>query len=166
MLRRRSALLVTLPSRCLSRKAGQAGRSIPKQAKPTSSAATSQKPADPSQSEWFYSEERAEEISRNEKTIAGIAVVTCALAIAGFTWTKWEVERRVQEELSEVHQKEWYEGTYQQNRLAEQRAKEAEIEGFEAMDKFAGAREGYVFKAGPVGLGYYPDLRNPAFAPK
>ena len=82
--------------------------------------------------EWMHSDERTEEITRNEKRMAGIAVFTCALAIAGFTWTKWEVERRVEEELSEEHKKEWYEGTYRQKRLDEQRMREAELEGFEA----------------------------------
>ena len=113
----------------------------------------------------MHSDERTEEITQNEKRMAGIAVFTCALAIAGFTWTKWEVERRVDEELSEEHKKEWYDGTYQQKRLAEQRMREAEIEGFEAAEQFTGPRAGFVFKRGPIGLGYYRDVRNPDFAP-
>ncbi len=31
------------------------------------------------------------------------------------------------------------------------------VEGFAAAAAFQGARQGFVFKAGPAGLGYYPD---------
>ena len=31
-------------------------------------------------------------------------------------------------------------------------------EGFEAREEFAGRREGFVFRLGSLGLGYYPDL--------
>lgn len=82
-----------------------------------------------------------------------------------FTWTKWEVERRVQEELSEQHRKEWYEGSYQERREAEKRAREVEIASYEKADTFGGVKEGYVFKTGPVGLGYYRDVNSPDYIP-
>ena len=36
----------------------------------------------------------------------------------------------------------------------------APIEGFVATPAFSGSREGFVFKAGPSGLGYYPDVKS------
>ena len=32
------------------------------------------------------------------------------------------------------------------------------VEGFTPSDKFAGGKKGFVFKNGPAGLGYYPDV--------
>ena len=87
-----------------------------------------------------------------------IAVVSCSAAIAMFTWTKWEVERRIREELSEAEQKQWYDGTYLEAKAAEKAKLELERQGYEASNQFTGAREGMVFKYGPLGLGYYPDV--------
>ena len=38
------------------------------------------------------------------------------------------------------------------------------LHGFQASDKFAGARAGRVFKMGELGLGYYVDTRKPALS--
>ena len=38
------------------------------------------------------------------------------------------------------------------------------LHGFQASDKFAGARAGRVFKMGDLGLGYYVDTRKPALS--
>ena len=38
------------------------------------------------------------------------------------------------------------------------------LHGFQASDKFAGARSGRVFKMGELGLGYYVDTRKPALS--
>ena len=111
-------------------------------------------------SEWIHSEERAVQLTRSERMIMGIAVVSCTAAIAMFTTTKWEVERRVREQLSEADQQKWYEGTYADYKKAEEEAREAEIAGYIAANEFTGARTGMVFKTGPVGLGYYPDVKG------
>eukprot|EP00310_Coccolithus_braarudii_P016119 CAMPEP_0183331184 /NCGR_PEP_ID=MMETSP0164_2-20130417/587_1 /TAXON_ID=221442 /ORGANISM="Coccolithus pelagicus ssp braarudi, Strain PLY182g" /LENGTH=74 /DNA_ID=CAMNT_0025499589 /DNA_START=128 /DNA_END=352 /DNA_ORIENTATION=+ len=34
------------------------------------------------------------------------------------------------------------------------------IDGFVSAPSFTGSRPGFVFKAGPVGLGYYPDTKQ------
>ena len=113
--------------------------------------------------EWLHSEERSVALSRSERMIMGIAVVSCTLAIAMFTSTKWEVERRVREQLSEEDQKRWYAGTYvpdlnrnstdvrctETKKLMEE-LRQKECDGFEAADAFTGSREGMVFKSGPV----------------
>ena len=88
--------------------------------------------------EWLNSAERTAEITKNEKWIAGLAVVSCTAAIAMFTWTKWEVERRVQQ-LPDDHRQQWYDGSYQVKRQEEQAEREAEMEGFEAAAAFEGA---------------------------
>ena len=110
-----------------------------------------------SQEEWIHSEERAAQLSSSERWIMGIAVVSCTAAIAMFTSTKWEVERRIREQLTEEEQQKWYDGTYVTSKLAAEAAREAECEGFDASDEFAGSRPGMVFKTGPAGLGYYVD---------
>ena len=55
--------------------------------------------------EWKQSEERTVHLTTAEKWVMRTAVITSSLAIAMFTWTKWEVERRIKEELSEEDQK-------------------------------------------------------------
>ena len=97
-------------------------------------------------------------LERYEKIIMGISVVSCAAAIAMFTWTKREVERRV-DELPDEQRRQWYDGTYQQAREAEEKRLAQECEGFEVAPAFEGARPGHVYKRGPAGLGYYRDLR-------
>ena len=71
---------------------------------------------------------------------------------------KREVERRV-DELPDEHRRQWYDGTYQQAREAEEKRLAQECEGFEAAPAFDGARPGHVYKRGPAGLGYYRDVR-------
>lgn len=100
--------------------------------------------------EWLHSEERSVALSRSERMIMGIAVVSCTLAIAMFTSTKWEVERRVREQLSEDDQKRWYAGTYVDTKKLMEELRQKECDGFEAADAFTGSREGMVFKSGPV----------------
>ena len=100
--------------------------------------------------EWLQSEERSVALSRSERMIMGIAVVSCTLAIAMFTSTKWEVERRVREQLSEEDQKRWYAGTYVDTKKLMEELRQKECDGFEAADAFTGSREGMVFKSGPV----------------
>ena len=89
-------------------------------------------------------------LSRSERMIMGIAVVSCTLAIAMFTSTKWEVERRVREQLSEEDQKRWYAGTYVDTKKLMEELRQKECDGFEAADAFTGSRKGMVFKSGPV----------------
>ena len=40
------------------------------------------------------------------------------------------------------------------------KAKAVHVDGFEPAAAFAGARSGFVFKAGVAGLGYYPDSKS------
>ena len=61
--------------------------------------------------EWLHSEERTANITRNERWIVGIALVSGSLAMAMFTATKWEVERRLQE-LPPEEEQAWRDGTY------------------------------------------------------
>jgi hypothetical protein len=118
------------------------------------------------QSEWLHSEERTENITNNERWIMRISVASGALAILMFTWTKWEVERQLKE-LPEEHQKSWRAGTYQEDRAREAAERERRahlcalvdsVDGYVAAEAFDGPRQGFVFKAGKAGLGYYPDV--------
>lgn len=113
----------------------------------------------PPDDEWINSDERTIALTRSERIIMGIAVVSCCGAIAMFTSTKWEIERRVKEQLSEEDQKKWYDGTYADHKKAMEAARQAECDGYEQADAFMGARAGMVFKTGPMGLGYYPDIQ-------
>ena len=127
------------------------------------------------------SDERTAHLDNNEKWIMRIAVGFSALAIASFTWTKWEVEARLKEELNEEERKAWFAGgneAAQQKRREMQVAHEARhphpahapplppinIQGFVPAETFTGPREGMVFKSDLAGLGYYVDqplaLRN------
>jgi cell division protein FtsL len=115
-------------------------------------ATTSKQQAQKEHEEWLNSEERDAHLTRMEKRIAAISVVSCAAAIVMFTLTKWEVERQV-DELPEEARKRWYDGTYVEMKKAEER----ECEGFEPAPAFEGARPGYLFKHGARGLGYYVD---------
>lgn len=89
-----------------------------------------------------------------------IAVVSTTAAIAMFTWTKWEVERRLKE-LPDADREAWMAGDYKeykekQLKMASLKVEESS-EGFEASHMFDGYRQGMVYKAGVAGLGYYPD---------
>lgn len=87
----------------------------------------------------------------DEICVAAWSLVTAAAAMGMFTWTKWEVERRIKEELDEEAQKSWFAGTFHATHAHEL------TEGFVAAEAFDGERPGFVFKHGRAGLGYYPD---------
>ena len=112
-------------------------------------------------SEWINSDERSDHLTKTEWWILRIAVVSCTAAIAMFTWTKYEIEKRL-ESLPLDEQKAWRDGTYPEFKKHKERlalmAVEESSEGFNAADEFEGARPGFVFKRGAAGLGYYPDL--------
>ena len=62
---------------------------------------------------WLRSPERTAQINYYEKWIAIIAVVSSCAAMALFTWTKWEVEAKLQK-LPDDDRQKWYDGTYKQ----------------------------------------------------
>ena len=66
--------------------------------------------------EWLLSAERTAHLEHNEKWIMRIGVFFTGLAIASFTWTKWEVEKRLKDELNDEERKQWYAGTYDHER--------------------------------------------------
>ena len=129
--------------------------------------------------EWLMSEERTEHLNKQEKWVMRIGVGMSALAIASFSYTKWEVENRLKEELNDEERTAWYAGTYNHENAQQkrqdtlQKAQDEEerrlwwgpplapisLEGFEAADTFVGPREGMVFKKDIAGLGYYMDQR-------
>ena len=81
-----------------------------------------------------------------------------------FTWTKWEVEKQLAEELSDEDRKAWYAGTYDNTKPrlpAAVPAPRVPEEGFVAASSFQGARRGFVFKQGASGLSYYVDHAVP-----
>merc|ERR1711935_1029079 len=99
-------------------------------------------------------------MGNNEKWVMRIAVVSCTGAIAMFTWTKWEVEKRLAL-MPEPEREAWMSGKYKEFTQHEtQKAMDtaAQMEGFIAVPSFEGERPGYVFKQGDAGLGYYPDV--------
>ena len=121
--------------------------------------------------EWLMSQERTEHLNENEKWLMRITVVSSAAAIACFTYTKWEVEARLKEELNQEERTAWFAGGYQQA-LHTRREKLQEdalpmppppppppvsLEGFVPAESFAGARDGMVYKRDAAGVGYYKD---------
>ena len=110
--------------------------------------------------EWIHSDDRTVHLTRNEKWVMRIAVVSCTGAIAMFTWTKWEVEKRLAM-MPEPEREAWMSGKYVEFKEREtQKAMDAaeQMEGFVAAPSFEGERPGFVFKLGGAGLGYYPDV--------
>ena len=117
--------------------------------------------------EWLLSAERTAHLEHNEKWIMRIGVFFTGLAIASFTWTKWEVEKRLKDELNDEERKEWYAGTYdheravftrEQAKLIEERGlPQVSVDGFVPAASFGGPREGMVYKKDTAGLGYYVD---------
>ena len=99
-----------------------------------------------------------------------IAVASCALAIASFSWTKWEVESRLKAELKEDEQKAWFAGgqnavmtlRHAQDEMAKGRPAPPPqtLEGFIPAVAFEGAKDGMIFKTDALGLGYYKDERG------
>ena len=118
---------------------------------------------------WVMSEERTEHLNSQEKWVMRIAVGSCAIAIASFTYTKWEVEKRLADELNDEERAAWYAGTYNHEEAQAKRRMEASLirgpvplvpvslNGFVAAAAFEGPREGMVFKRDLAGLGYYVD---------
>ena len=107
------------------------------------------------------SDERTVHLSNTEWWVLRIAVVSCTAAIAMFTSTKWEVERRLAE-LPEDDREAWMAGNYQEHKekklkLASVAVADDNTEGFIASDSFEGYRPGMVFKKGKDGVGYYLD---------
>lgn len=90
-----------------------------------------------------------------------IAIISSTCAIGMFTWTKWEVERKLKE-LPEADREAWLAGNYVEHKEKQLRMAslvvEESTEGFVASDAFDGPRPGMVFKKGSIGLGYYPDV--------
>ena len=133
----------------------------------------------------MLSEERTSHLEKNEKWIMRVAVASSLLAIGSFTYTKWEVEARLKEELNEAERKAWLGGGHDavmdlraQNEAREEAARRlreeavhaeaarrlpksppplTKLDGFVASDLFCGAREGMVFKSDVAGVGYYVD---------
>lgn len=64
--------------------------------------------------EWINSDERTSHISKVEKRVAAFAVLSCSAAICMFTWTKWEIDEKL-ERMSEDAQGKWRDGSYQQH---------------------------------------------------
>lgn len=103
---RRSLRLLTTASHRPSRP--PAANKLPPPPPPAASAS-----ADAGQSnvEWLMSEERTAHLQYNEKWLMRIALVSSGLAIASFTYTKWEVEAKLKNELNDDERKAWYSGS-------------------------------------------------------